>query len=1272
VSFDNSRITFNPWNDYSGVVSEQGRVLSDADGNEALAEVARRIQAGALDTMGQAVYPATTPFAFQIVPNSGGSVTIGRGRMYVDGILVENHGLPGDATWDPSLAEMSGSPQPPPASDANPVPYESQPYMMAAPFPTTPGDYLVYLDVWKQPITYIEDPSLIDPAIGVDTSGRLKTMWRVGTMSIASGATCESAAPQWPISSGQLTNGTVTGPPSGPCCLTSGSVYTGVENQFYRLEIHNPGGPGGVGATVKWSRENASVQTTITAINAGTNSAGAPASVLTVASLGRDQVLGFSAGNWVEITNQTNDDLCQPGMLYKIDSVTVANSTITLTTETSMSLGSNSYTRLIRWDQAGTVYTGANVAYNNLDSVITGPEDQGFYGIQVPTDGTSLQLENGLVVTFDLASSTGSYQAMDYWNFAARTATGQPEQLTAAPPRGQHHHYAQLGIATVDSSGTVTNVSSCRTPWPGAGGDECSCCCTCTVGEGGMYSTITAAIQALPSNGGEICILAGDYYENVVLSGIRNVVIHGCEWQTHIFSASLDPSASSSGTPPSGTSGGSSGGSSTNPDAESGLPAVFTIVDCENIELRSFSVTAADGEICILLDRSARSTKGAPADPSGSGSEIVFVRKGQGDTDVLLEDLILEATTLPALVAVSVKELKVSENRIYMKDVASQWAAVYLSGNDMYFEQNWVGLGSATEFIPKPSVPDPAQPSSSSTDQTVQKAAKKINFKTAQKKTATTTTTTSEVVLSNLYKLAQKAPGGIHIAGPSKDVFVVENEIVGGTGNGITLGNFIILDDTGADSGELTGVQWQEEQPCSPGGTTQVPGTTTTGTGTTNRLAAGGILRNLHIDRNRIHQMGMAGIGVVGFWDLRVTLEIIRIENLSITANVIAKTMLRKMIDVAATSSGYAYGAISLADVENLMIRDNVISDFGVTPGANVCGIFVLHGEMVEISRNQIRETRDWTGDVFARVTAADDTRAGILLYLVTPPTLTGNAWTNSSSALKLNVDDYGDDVRFRDKPLYEPGLPALRVQENVVRVAIGLALKAFGYGPFSVVGNHFGSGGPLADESSRIYSASYTATSKESAAYEGELLVSIGNLGLAIEDIDQGNGFAAMRATINSDEGFDTARNLANASSGAVLFTNNVCQVEALMSGVRGLASVAILSFDDVLFNSNQLWLDGPPITAIVDALLIAPTVISCNNRFQECRQYPVIYSAVTLGAANITSQNVASYCLSITAPATRRVDHPNVILWPLLCDAKRAKTAKAAVSTKTQAQNP
>ena len=107
MSFDNSRYTFNPWNNYSGVVMQQGRVQTDSDWNEWLGELSRRMQAGTLDTVGRAVYPASTPSAFQITAEtaSDGSnhILIGPGRIYVDGLLAENHG-------DPTTNRSQGQP----------------------------------------------------------------------------------------------------------------------------------------------------------------------------------------------------------------------------------------------------------------------------------------------------------------------------------------------------------------------------------------------------------------------------------------------------------------------------------------------------------------------------------------------------------------------------------------------------------------------------------------------------------------------------------------------------------------------------------------------------------------------------------------------------------------------------------------------------------------------------------------------------------------------------------------------------------------------------------------------------------------------------------------------------------------------------------------------------------------------------------------------------------------------------------------------------------
>ena len=237
MSFDNSRFTFNPRKDYAGVVMQQGRVQLDSDWNEWLAEVIRRTQAGTLDTLGRAVYPATTPFAFHITASSSGGTNVlkvGPGRLYVDGLLAENHGDPATVRWDPALAEMSNTPQPPPGTETGAIDFTKQLFMPpGTKLPAGNGPFLAYLDVWIRPVDYLNDPDLIDKAVGVDSTGRLQTVWQVRLLDLANspGATCDSTIANFPPapSGGLLTTGTTPTAPSGPCCLTPGSAYTGGE-----------------------------------------------------------------------------------------------------------------------------------------------------------------------------------------------------------------------------------------------------------------------------------------------------------------------------------------------------------------------------------------------------------------------------------------------------------------------------------------------------------------------------------------------------------------------------------------------------------------------------------------------------------------------------------------------------------------------------------------------------------------------------------------------------------------------------------------------------------------------------------------------------------------------------------------------------------------------------------------------------------------------------------------------------------------------------------
>lgn len=507
MAFDISRNTFNAWNDYLGVLMQQGRVHLDSDWNELLAEFTRRIQAGSLDVVGLTGVPSTTPGAFQIsvtVDSSGSAhLGIGAGRMYVDGILAENHGASSAVQWDPTLGDLAGTA----------VDYSAQPYVLGAALPASgsgSGHYLVYLDVWQREVSYLQDPDLVDPAVGIDTTGRLQTVWQVKLLDVGAfagpfaGSTPDAAlwnattATPAGIAAGPMWQTLIQGSPS---LLSSGPAqgYTGQENQLYRVQIHQGGSPAatstlpitlpfpGGTATFKWSRENASVAAGVTAITPGTNSLAQPASQLTVTSLGRDQVLGFNVGDWIEITddflelNGTSSALgsassTQCGELHYIDSINTAALTITLDSPVSTSnfpltngfTDPSRHTRIRRWDQSGTVYLAdGQTPYANLQSANTTADAQpvllGNAGIPVPPPGTSLILENGITVAFDLnAAGSGAFQSGDYWTLAARSADGSVTALTTAPPQGIGHHLCRLAI--VDFTATPPAVvSDCRT-----------------------------------------------------------------------------------------------------------------------------------------------------------------------------------------------------------------------------------------------------------------------------------------------------------------------------------------------------------------------------------------------------------------------------------------------------------------------------------------------------------------------------------------------------------------------------------------------------------------------------------------------------------------------------------------------------------------------------------------------------------------------------------------------------------------------------------------
>lgn len=526
---DYTRLTFEAIKDHAQVFMQQGRVLLDSDFNEWVEILSRRIQASDLDTLGPCVVPRETPdgFRIQIV---GDSLSIGPGRIYVDGLLAENHGA------DPRefyrrLEEERGT---------SAVPYEDQPYLHDVanlfPLPDGGGPHLVYIDVWQREVTHAEDPGLVEKAVGFDTATRLQTIWQVKVLAdVGDGVTCDTPGEEiegWADltapSGGRLTTSAVGVPAdTDPCVVSPSGGFRGTENRLYRVEVHDPGDIGT--ATFKWSRDNGSIATVVTAINAAGDA-------LTVTRTSRDDVLRFSDNDWIEVLDDRLELAGLPGVMARVQRVDDVAGTVTL--ETALLPGDFDFadprarnTRIRKWDQAGVVLDDSNVIVADVDAS----------GGVIPVSGPArFVLEHGVLVEFTLPQ--GELRTGDYWVFAARTVDATVEELDAAPPRGIHHHYCKLAVVTFPDV-----VNDCRVLWPpdfGRGGCGCTECVTAESHNSGAF-TIQMALDRVADSGGTVCLGPGTYNLGSAplrISGAQSVKLVGHGLRTLLLFASGEAS----------------------------------------------------------------------------------------------------------------------------------------------------------------------------------------------------------------------------------------------------------------------------------------------------------------------------------------------------------------------------------------------------------------------------------------------------------------------------------------------------------------------------------------------------------------------------------------------------------------------------------------------------------------------------------------------------------------------------------------------------------
>jgi Family of unknown function (DUF6519) len=498
---DLTRSTFRREKHYSGVRMQQGRVQLDADWNEHVDIGTHLDETTRTDAIGACGAPnGAAGFGIFAAPG-GADLLLSAGRMYVDGTLCELEASPiaaasvetGKATlatvvadgreleegdWlavsasgvgplltrldsvDASTLEVSFAADLELSSDdvtslqaagdavaRRVTSYLTQPDLPGAEdaLDQGTGTYFAYLDAWQRHVTALGDGDIREVALGgPDTATRTQTVWqvkleRIGDVDAA--ITCSSAPAFGTFidrSTGALrARAQPETTQDDLCTIPPGAGFRRLENQLYRAEIHDPGTLG-ADATFKWSRENGSVVVSLLAIDGDK---------LTVSSLGRDEVLGFAAGNWVELTDDTHELAGLAGTLVRLAAPEGDALVVDPTTATgSLDLADFPvHPKVRRWDD---------------------PDGSREVELAADNDGF-LRLEDGVEIRFE----AGRYNAGDYWLIPARTAGGDvewPESSSgdpvAQPPGGIVHHYCPLALLRLDETWTV--VDDCRPTFP--------------------------------------------------------------------------------------------------------------------------------------------------------------------------------------------------------------------------------------------------------------------------------------------------------------------------------------------------------------------------------------------------------------------------------------------------------------------------------------------------------------------------------------------------------------------------------------------------------------------------------------------------------------------------------------------------------------------------------------------------------------------------------------------------------------------------------------
>lgn len=1188
---------FSAWNkdrsqNFRGTLHQQGRVLLDRDWNAQTEIFGEWQETAARDAFGAGVaaVPADAPNSFKVTkvekkagPPAFIEVSLNKGRIWADGLLAE---LTADI-----VRRSDYFPLPvPPANPADAVP---NPAIRDA----------VILETWLEELSAFQLPELlIEPALGgVDTTERVQTAMRVRMYRMGAGETCDSIIDK--LKDDFSTKGKLqvelkpTVAIDGDCPVVESGGFTGFEHRLYRIEIADTDRANQ--SWFKWSHFNGGL--------VGTGDFDAVTKKVTISG-NKNAIVNSGLNSFYLEALDLDPNLGYWKVIYGAKALLAADGTLTIPDPVVT---------------PGDIFKGAipPALPNNRKRFFrlwNGIERVATFAAPAPAPLLDLPDNLGIVLRFE-PEAAGKYMPSDFWTFEVKAGgIGNPPVLvgippalpgnpvTPVPPQGIFYHRVPLAeVHWTANPVPAVDIEDCRRPFQPL--TKLKTCCTYRVGDGvkshGDFKKIQDAINALPKDGGEVCILPGLYEENIILEPPHNkkVILKGCGKRTVIKFASP------------------------NPNVPGPIAPVIHVKYGQGITIESLAVEAHPEGKGILLE-------GEEQDANNANAEKYL-------KDIMLSGLYVHAARNNAIKGFPAQGLTLIRSVVYIDDEQTRKPAVYLEGDDMLIERNEIRV------LPDRLVPviiegpaPPAPPTIFDAD--------------------TPAATNDPDVLAKFP--AQEAAGGLQIGGGSERVRILNNLIINGTGNGITLGRIDLKKgDEEVPGRDPFDPKDQDDDCCNPDDGFEDDGEENEDGYT---AIAGPPLYDILIKFNRIFNMGRNGIGVASFFsmgdepdvtnvkidDFTAVGGLIFVSKLVIIKNRIEHCMNISPRDIPSKMSYLmGYGGIALAVVDTLVIRDNFILDNCLNCIDPICGIFTLAVIGADISRNEISEHLPQDYATVAPAAVKHGPRGGIWIFIAL-----GQMDLFSSS----KYDRFSEVSFLRNSS----GAHAARIHQNVVSVPLGRSLTMTIFGDASILGNRFTSYGIVPIDIIKLILALLTSKGalKVSAILQlfslfaaNVLIFDLGSLVVfreyrriqaeiekqnAIDAIGGGNldapiGFNKFNSAVSR---LDAASQIINmfTRAGMIHFSDNQCKLNPRNREVPiALSSILIVGLADVGFHDNQSSCNIPRSLLITNAALLSGTVRATGNWLKETFLH-VGYSAFTFGFLNATTDNESVHCLKIS----------------------------------------